>query len=174
MPTLVGIKKARCGATIFVSFTGLIITANQVVVVGNQIPRAPTKDPGKRFFKSLLMKKMIMLADDDPDILFTLGMVLENEGYEVFSTLDGSYVLDGQYEYPDLYLLDKHIPDMDGVEICRRLRQKTASRNIPVIIISASHQARQQALNAGANAFLEKPFDLKVLLQMVRKFTAPG
>ncbi|HEX8038354.1 MAG TPA: response regulator [Chryseosolibacter sp.] len=119
------------------------------------------------------MKKTVMIADDDPDILFTIGVMLETAGYEVISTLDGTYVLEGEYESPDLYLLDKGIPDLDGIEICRQLRKRLVSANIPIIVISASPRSRQEALNAGANAFLEKPFQMKDLLAAVKKFAGP-
>ncbi len=118
------------------------------------------------------MKKTIMIADDDQDILFTIGVMLETAGYEVFSTLDGTYVLEGEYECPDLYLLDKRIPDLDGLEICRELRRRPVSMDIPIIIISASPRARQQALDAGATDFLEKPFEMKALLAMVKKYVS--
>lgn len=113
-----------------------------------------------------------MIADDDLDILYSLSVILENAGYEVFSTLDGTYVVEGEYEYPDLYLLDKRIPDMDGLEICRQLRRNAGSRDIPVIIISASPKAATHALQAGANDFLEKPFEMSTLLDVVAKHLA--
>lgn len=116
------------------------------------------------------MKKKILIVDDDEDILFTLGVMLKNAGYEVISSLNGMFVLDGEYDPPDLFLLDKRIPDVDGLEICRQLRKRIASKHTPIVILSATPQTRGQALEAGANDFLEKPFEMKVLLQMVNRY----
>jgi CheY-like chemotaxis protein len=118
------------------------------------------------------MKKRILIAEDDLDILFTLNMMLENAGYEVELSANGTYIIEGNYHYPDLFLLDKRIPDMDGLEVCRQLRIKPECKDIPIIIISASPKFGPQALNAGANDFLEKPFQMKDLLQMVGKYTS--
>jgi CheY-like chemotaxis protein len=119
----------------------------------------------------LVMKKRIFIAEDDLDILFTINMMLENAGYEVELSSSGRYVVEGKYKYPDLFILDKRIPDMDGLEVCRQLRNRPECKNIPIIIISASPKFGDQALTAGANDFLEKPFEMNDLLKMVGKYT---
>ena len=116
------------------------------------------------------MSMKILLAEDDPDILFTVQMILQNAGYHVAATPLGRYVLDGDYQYPDLFILDKRMPDIDGLDVCRELRERTECKTIPIIIISASPKFGPQALMAGANDFLEKPFQMKNLLEMVAKY----
>jgi DNA-binding response OmpR family regulator len=116
------------------------------------------------------MKQKILLLEDDPDILFTLSMILENEGYDVKQLASGKSIMDNTCELPDLYILDKRMPDMDGLDVCRHLRSREECKNIPVIIISASPKFGPQALKAGANDFLEKPFQMKTFLALVRKY----
>jgi DNA-binding response OmpR family regulator len=116
------------------------------------------------------MKQKILLLEDDPDILFTLTMILENEGYDVKQLVSGKSIMDNTCELPDLYILDKRMPDMDGLDVCRHLRNREEGKNIPVIIISASPKFGPQALKAGANDFLEKPFQMKTFLALVRKY----
>jgi DNA-binding response OmpR family regulator len=116
------------------------------------------------------MKHKILLLEDDPDILFTLTMMLENEGYEVKPLSNGKSIMDDACELPHLYILDKRMPDMDGLDVCRHLRNREESKNIPVIIISASQKFGPLALKAGASDFLEKPFQMKTFLALVRKY----
>jgi DNA-binding response OmpR family regulator len=116
------------------------------------------------------MKRKILILEDDPDILFALNIILENEGYDVKQLSSGKAIMDGTCELPDLYILDKRMPDMDGLDVCRHLRGQKESKDIPVIIISASPKFGPQALKAGANNFLEKPFQMKDFLLLVRKY----
>src|SRR5687768_16441428 len=116
------------------------------------------------------MKKRVLILEDDPDILFTLRVMLENEGYEVVQLSSGKTIINGTCPVADLYILDKRMPDMDGLEVCRYLRNRPESKNIPIIIISATPKFGPQALKAGANDFLEKPFQMKDFLAMVRKY----
>lgn len=81
--------------------------------------------------------------------------------------------MENSCEVPDLYILDKRMPDMDGLDVCRYLRNRAESRNLPVIIISASPKFGPQALKAGASDFLEKPFGLETFLAVVRKHLLP-
>ena len=117
------------------------------------------------------MKKRIIIAEDDLDILFTLNLMLENAGYEIEISSSGKYILEGEYDFPDLFILDKRIPDMDGLEVCRQLRLRPECKDIPIIVISASPKFGPQALMAGANDFLQKPFQMDDLLRMVNRYT---
>lgn len=117
------------------------------------------------------MKKKIIIAEDDVDILFTINFMLVEAGYEVELSASGRFILEGTYDVPDLYILDKRIPDMDGLEVCRQLRLRPESRSIPIIVISASPRFGPQALRAGANDFLEKPFQMYQLLELVETYT---
>lgn len=118
--------------------------------------------------------KKIMIADDDTGIIDAVAMMLEFEGYTVYSTVNGATVLELENNYPDLLLLDVQMPGLDGRDICRTLKQKENTRNIPVILISASTNLEKSAKDAGADDFLEKPFNMhdlldKVALQLNRK-----
>jgi DNA-binding response OmpR family regulator len=113
------------------------------------------------------MKKKIIVVEDDADILFTVNIILTNADYEVTALTSGQCILDGNYSYPDLFILDKRMPDMDGLDVCRHIRSISESKEIPVIIISASPKFGQQAVQAGANGFLAKPFKINDLLNVV-------
>jgi DNA-binding response OmpR family regulator len=117
------------------------------------------------------ISKKIMIADDDPGIVDAVSMLLEFEGYEVTSTVDGSTVLDMKDELPDLLLLDIWMSGDDGRDICRKLKATIATKNIPVIMVSASRDIAASAMAAGADDFLTKPFEMDVLLQKIEKLT---
>ena len=108
-----------------------------------------------------------MIADDDPGIVDAVGMMLEFEGYNVSSTMNGATVLDIESELPDLFLLDIWMSGHDGRDICRELKKKARTKNIPVIMISAGTDLAKSAKDAGADDFLEKPFNMMDLLQKI-------
>lgn len=113
------------------------------------------------------MVKKILLAEDDPDIRLILKMVLKDAGYEVETHAAGHAIVEKRDHWPDLFILDKALPTIDGLAICKFLKLKEETRNIPIIMISAYHKLRSKAREVGADGFLEKPFDLKVLLDQV-------
>jgi len=115
--------------------------------------------------------KKIMIADDDPGIVDAVEMLLEFEGYEVTSTVDGTTVLEMKQELPDLLLLDIWMSGEDGRDICKKLKENKLTKDIPVILISASRDVRESAIAAGADDFLAKPFEMNELLQKVEQFT---
>lgn len=113
-----------------------------------------------------------MIADDDPGIVDAVEMLLEFEGYEVTSTVDGATVLDMKEELPDLLLLlDIWMSGEDGRDICKKLKKDELTKGIPVIMISASRDVRDSAIAAGADDFLAKPFEIDELLQKIARFT---
>ncbi|GAA4340527.1 hypothetical protein GCM10023149_51980 [Mucilaginibacter gynuensis] len=112
-----------------------------------------------------------MIADDDPGIVDAVEMLLEFEGYAVTSTGDGSSVLNLSGELPDLLLLDIWMSGEDGRDICRKLKEDESKRHMPVLMISASKDVRESALDAGANDFLAKPFEMNDLLQKIEALT---
>ena len=112
----------------------------------------------------------ILVVEDDPDILNALNIVLGSVGYDVDVFLSGKSILQNQFRLPDLFIIDKRLPDIDGLEICRYLKSKPNYKDIPVIIISASQRVRKKALEAGASIFMEKPFVVQDLVKAVRKY----
>ncbi|RVT96535.1 response regulator transcription factor [Mucilaginibacter limnophilus] len=117
-------------------------------------------------------QKTIMIADDDPGIVDAVGMMLEFEGYLVRSTGYGSDVLKLENDFPDLLLLDIWMSGEDGRDICRKLKADVIKKGIPVLMISASKDIRQSAMDAGADDFLAKPFEMTDLMQKIETLTA--
>lgn len=111
--------------------------------------------------------KRITLADDDPGILDAIGMMLEMEGYEVSTTLNGNTVLNLDNEPPDIYVLDIWMSGSDGRELCKKLKTLEKTKHIPVILISASNDLQRSAEIAGADDFLAKPFEIDNLLSKI-------
>ncbi len=117
-----------------------------------------------------MQKYKIMIADDDPGIVDAIQMLLEYEGYEVRTTVNGATVNDMQDEFPDLLLLDIWMSGQDGRVICKKLKESENTKDVPVIMISASNELRKSAQDAGADDFLEKPFEMDHLLLKIKKF----
>ena len=116
--------------------------------------------------------KRILIADDDPGIVDAIELLLEFEGYQVSSTIDGSTVLDMKLELPDLLLLDIWMSGEDGRDICKKLKQSELTKNIPVIMVSASKDIKASAMAAGADDFLAKPFEMNDLLDKIKRLTS--
>ncbi|HEY8895463.1 MAG TPA: response regulator [Niastella sp.] len=110
--------------------------------------------------------KKVMIIEDDPAILDVLGMLFKREGYETFSYPNGNFILMGDFNAPDLFIIDKQLSGVDGLDICKHLKQTAATRQIPVIILSATPHLHSQIKLVGADAFLEKPFSNNRLLEI--------
>lgn len=113
--------------------------------------------------------KKIIVADDDPAILDAIRLMLEFEGYDVECFPNGNGLLEMDRNAPDLLLLDIWMSGTDGRDLCQQLKQQESTRDIPVIMISASHDIESSALAAGADDFLAKPFDINDLLDKIEK-----
>ena len=120
-----------------------------------------------------MSNKKILICEDDQSILDILHLVLMHAGYNTVlsNTCTGINELVAE-ENPNLVLLDLWMPGMNGDIALQQLRQKPATMDLPVIIISASHEGAQIARSAGATAFVAKPFDINHLLETVRKYLA--
>lgn len=115
------------------------------------------------------MVKKILLAEDDPDIRFILKTVLSDAGYEVALLPEGHTIVEGRHEWPDLFILDKSLPVIDGMALSKYLKIKEDTRDIPIILLSSNHKLKNKAKHAGVDAFIEKPFDLKLLLNTIEQ-----
>ncbi len=113
--------------------------------------------------------KKILIADDDAGIVDSISMMLEMMGYDVEFTHDGTVVPDAAQSHTDLILLDIWMSGHDGRDICRQLKSNIGTKNIPVLMISASRDVKQSALDAGADDFLEKPFEMQAMLTKVER-----
>jgi two-component system, OmpR family, response regulator ChvI len=110
----------------------------------------------------------IALVDDDRNILTSVSMALEAEGYAVATYTDGASGLEGlTADQPDLAILDIKMPRMDGMELLRRLRQKT---DLPVIFLTSKDEEIDElfGLKMGADDFIKKPFSQRLLVERVK------
>lgn len=120
-------------------------------------------------YKTKTMRR-ILAVDDNEDILDIMKLILEDYGYEVETLADGNGIFDAiKQTHPDLILLDVMLGNADGRELCKEIKARTEMQDIPVILVSASHQVAERfALNSGApDDFLAKPFDINDLLAKV-------
>jgi DNA-binding response OmpR family regulator len=115
--------------------------------------------------------KKIIFVDDDPGICDVAKIVFEKAGYDITIFSNGAPLLKNDYALPDIIILDKQLPDIDGVELCRKLKKQERTKNVSVIMLSANHNIKTLAKNAGADEVMEKPFSLQDLRKMVAKYT---
>ena len=114
------------------------------------------------------MPLRILIVDDEPNILGTLAPLLQARGYEVFTAMNGRAALETvDREKPDLIVLDLGLPDVDGVELCREIREDL---NVPIVVLSArgAEGDKVRALDVGADDYVTKPFGAEELLARIR------
>jgi hypothetical protein len=135
---------------------------------GDDKTAMPTDDHAFALSAREPRKPCILLVDDDRSIVDALRIRLTLSGYEVLTAHDGMQGLAlASDRRPNLILLDIRMPVMDGLTMLARMRENEATRQIPVVMLSASHDDRQRALELGAYFFLEKPYDPNVLKIMI-------
>lgn len=103
---------------------------------------------------------LILIADDEPDMLRFLRTQLESQ-FQVMEAVDGNQAIEKASQYlPDLILLDMMMPEKDGLAVCRELRAKSSTQNIPIVLLTAraDDETKLAALDGGASDFLAKPF----------------
>jgi two-component system KDP operon response regulator KdpE len=114
------------------------------------------------------MPQRILIIDDEPNIVATVSPLLRARGYDVLSAMSGRSGLDHvERDKPDLVVLDLGLPDLDGVDVCRQLRQVS---NVPIVVLSArgGEGDKVAALDAGADDYVTKPFGPEELLARIR------
>jgi two-component system phosphate regulon response regulator PhoB len=117
------------------------------------------------------MKPSILVAEDEGALVTLLRYNLEREGYRVLEAQDGAEaLLVAAEEKPDLVLLDWMLPQLSGIEVCRRLRGRQETRNVPIIMLTARGEEtdRIRGLDTGADDYLTKPFSMTELLARLR------
>ena len=116
------------------------------------------------------MPETILVVDDDVDILEALTEILEGEGFVIRRAKHGREALaELGPTPPDLILLDLMMPVMDGWEFARQLKQNPALAAAPIVVLSADRDLSGRAQEIGAAAYLSKPFELRDLLEVVRR-----
>ena len=112
--------------------------------------------------------KRVLIIEDDPGVRWMLADVLQQHGYDVDTALDGQQALDKlSGPVADLVTLDLNMPIMDGVEVAHHIHGNARWSHVPILILSAKHDAPEWAKKLGAVAYLQKPFDLKSLVAAV-------
>ncbi|HVZ88137.1 MAG TPA: response regulator [Polyangia bacterium] len=109
----------------------------------------------------------VLVVDDDPDINEALREGLRAAGYDAVGAHTGQEALEEiDRQNPDLVLLDQMLPDLDGVEVCRRIRATPRTKRVPVVFLTArsGQEARVRGLAAGADDYVVKPFSMRELI----------
>ena len=113
------------------------------------------------------MSWIVLVVDDEPMTRTLLQLMLAPADYEVYEASDGFEALEKTEEHkPDIFVLDVMMPNMDGLTLCRILREREETANTPIILLSAktTPESIQEGLFAGANRYLTKPVSRKDLL----------
>lgn len=116
------------------------------------------------------MSWSVLVVDDEPMTRNLLRMMLSYAGYRIYEAEDGVDALEKIKQYtPDIVILDVMMPNMDGIDVCKQIRQDKSTVELPVIMLSAYTQptAVEAGLAAGADKYLTKPISRKVLLEHV-------
>jgi two-component system cell cycle response regulator DivK len=116
------------------------------------------------------MKKKILIFDDDADILEVCTILLEDNGFEAFTQNNCEDVLQKlDHVLPDVVLMDNKIPPNGGIPASRMIRESADHSKLPIVFFSANQDVARLAAEAGADTYIEKPFDLENLIRVLEK-----
>ena len=119
------------------------------------------------------MKKKILLVDDTQTVLMSEKMMLAGQGFEISMAKNGVEAIEVvTADPPDLILLDIMMPEMNGIEFCRRVKENPETRAIPVIMVTTKGEQEkvEESFAAGCNDYVTKPIDKLQLLTKIRNF----
>jgi CheY-like chemotaxis protein len=114
------------------------------------------------------MEKRILLVEDDLDSLHVLKTSLSKAGYSVDTLTEGKYIVERNFSIPDLFILDNCMPAIDGLALCKYLKLKPDTKEIPILVISGNQHLKNKAHKAGAIGFYGKPINTTNLLQTIK------
>ncbi len=120
------------------------------------------------------MHKSILVVDDDPKIVEIVSLYLKREGYRVLAAYDGNQALEmAREKKPDLIVLDLMLPGLDGMDVCRLVRDES---DVPILMLTAraSDEDKLRGFDVGADDYLTKPFNPRELVARVRHPAACG
>ena len=123
-----------------------------------------------------MSERVVMIIDDDDDIVDTVRMILQRQGWEVASAPEGAAALEqlrGGLR-PELILLDLMMPGLNGWQFTELLRADPALGNPPIVVLSGAGDVAAKAASVGAVAHLRKPFELSELVEVVRTRARPA
>jgi len=118
-------------------------------------------------------KKKILIVEDEESLLKLESILLTSKGYDVRGVLNGQQALDAiSEERPDLVLLDIMLPEIDGFEVCRRIKENPETRSIPVIMLTAkkSREDMSRGEKVGADWYITKPFKSVMVIETIQRF----
>lgn len=120
-----------------------------------------------------MSKKRILVVEDEESLLKLESILLTSKGYEVRGVPNGQAALDAiAEEKPDLVLLDIMLPEIDGFEVCRRIKSDAATRHIPVVMLTAKKTREDMAKGekVGADWYITKPFKSAMVIETIQRF----
>lgn len=123
-----------------------------------------------------MTKKKILIVEDEESLLKLESILLTSRGYEVVGAADGAAALEQVVaERPDLVILDIMLPEIDGFEVCRRIKQNPETAHIPVMMLTAkkSDQDCARGMAAGAAAYVTKPFKSARIVEIIQDLLSP-
>lgn len=122
-------------------------------------------------------KRRVMIVDDDPDALSLMEKILTEDGFELIKVSNATEVgLKAAQLSPDLILLDFLMPEINGFEVCKALRENDMTRSIPIMAVTCLSKERdiERIFSCGADEYLAKPFKVDQLLEKVRDLIGRG
>ncbi len=119
-----------------------------------------------------MKKNRILVVEDEESLLKLESILLSSKGYNVTGVMDGKSALEEvMANRPDLVILDIMLPEMDGFEVCRRIKENPATSSIPVVMLTAKKNSQDVArgTEVGANAYLTKPFKSAKVIEVIEE-----
>lgn len=120
-----------------------------------------------------MAKKKILIVEDEESLLKLESILLTSKGYEVRGVANGRAALDAvAEEQPDLVLLDIMLPEIDGFEVCQRIKENAATAHIPVVMLTAKKSREDMARGekVGADWYITKPFKSTMVIETIQRF----